>query len=223
MKQRHPFRRDIILVIVLVLLILVAIIFPRFKELRKPVTETEIIYMAPQSKLDSDLKLKEQTPEINMTPSLISMGEKPKAPDLHSDTIDFEMPVLDTFDILSNKAMEELSPKPGPPPPTKSVIWNSGHPWYRKPELIGGIDAFYNNLVYPQSEFSEKSDMSTLVKIYIETDSCVHKTKIIKSSGSAFLDKIAEDALLKTRWVPARQKRPIAIWIAFPVKFELNK
>jgi len=221
MKERQPFRRDIILIIVLLLLILVAIIFPRFKELREPVQETEIIYIEQEKRMLLDGG--DPVPEISPKSLLQAMHERPIPPELIPDSIDFEMPVLDTFEWKSFDKFEQKGP-PGPPPPSKGVVWNSGHPLYSKaPELIGGKNAFYNNLVYPRSELGDKFSTNTLVQIYIEIDSCVHKTQIIKSSGSIILDKIAEDALLKTRWIPARQKRPVAVWIAFPVTFKLDR
>lgn len=109
MKERHPLRRDIILVIVLLLLILVAIIFLRFKELGEPVQKTEIIYIEPEVKIPPVGR----APDPNIVGSLLQpMHDKPVPPELIPDSLDFEWPLLDTFDTLLNKAMEEISPKP---------------------------------------------------------------------------------------------------------------
>ncbi|MCK4530791.1 MAG: energy transducer TonB [Candidatus Marinimicrobia bacterium] len=221
MKAKHPMRRDIILIIVLLLLILTAIIFPRFSELREPVEKTEIIYMAPKTNMPTP---REPAPDI-VGSLLQPMHEKPIPPELIPDSIDFEMPVLDTFEWRSFDKYEPKKASPPPPPSKGSGIIIGGHPPYDKsPRSIGGKHAINNNIVYPDSAKRAGVEGIIVVQCHIDEYGLVQETKILKGMPGIGLDEAAMDAIKKTKWKPAVQgDRNVGVWIAIPVTFKLDK
>jgi TonB family protein len=76
---------------------------------------------------------------------------------------------------------------------------------------------------YPESARRAGAQGTTLLKLHILENGKVGEVRIEQSAGHPDLDTAAADAVRKWLFEPARiDKRPLAVWVLLPVKFELN-
>jgi TonB family protein len=238
LKQRHPLRRDIILIIVLLLLILVAIIFPRFTELREPAEETEIIYIEPENKtaINDDF-----FSNSDIVGSLLKeMAEKPIPPELIPDSISFEWPVLDTFDThFSNMVYNQRSHlnyidinfDTFPDVPGFDSVSTSKYPFFLQgspiydtpPAPLGGYDILYDNLSYPKELYWKNIEGSVILQILVQKDGTLGAVRVLKSSHYYAFDVAACKVVAKTKWLPGTcRDRNVPVVISFPLDFKMG-
>lgn len=78
--------------------------------------------------------------------------------------------------------------------------------------------------VFPQSARSAQLEGVVWIKSLIGKDGGVKESKVMKSSGIEAFDKAALDAAPKCIFKPAIQNgKPVAMWVSYKVKFELEK
>jgi periplasmic protein TonB len=76
---------------------------------------------------------------------------------------------------------------------------------------------------YPESARRAGAQGVTVLKLRILENGRVGEVLVEKSAGHPDLDMEAADAVKKWLFEPARvDKRPVAVWVLLPVKFELN-
>jgi len=76
---------------------------------------------------------------------------------------------------------------------------------------------------YPESARTAGAQGTTLLKVHILENGKVGEVQIEQSAGHPDLDTAAADAVRKWLFEPARiDKRPLAVWVLVPVKFELH-
>ena len=106
------------------------------------------------------------------------------------------------------------------------------------PEPVGGFQAIYAAVKYPESARKAGVEGKVTVNIYInkfgdvtaykikETSSVMTDNKSIIPDTKSIedLEKAAINALSSTKWVPAtKYSKPIGVWISVPIKFNLKK
>ena len=90
------------------------------------------------------------------------------------------------------------------------------------PEPIGGIKAIQDNVRYPEIAKRAGIEGKIFVKAYIDENGNVTKTQVLKSLG-AELDKAAEDAIRKTKFIPGVQDgKKVKVQVAVPIIFKLH-
>jgi protein TonB len=121
----------------------------------------------------------------------------------------------------------DLSELPEPPaPPTEGI--EAGYtfvPYDEAPQLIGGVQSISRNLVYPELARKAGVEAVVVVGVLIDAHGNPIKTQILKSSNSSIgFDEAAEAALMRTQWVPAKQRdHAVAVWVSVPIRFHLRE
>jgi protein TonB len=91
------------------------------------------------------------------------------------------------------------------------------------PVLIGGLKAIYNNLIYPDIDWSSVVEDRVIFQAFIDTNGIATQVLMMKTCGNDTLDKAAQNAIKKTLFKPAIVNgEPVGVWIAIPVSFKLN-
>jgi protein TonB len=91
---------------------------------------------------------------------------------------------------------------------------------YPTPE--GGMISLIKNIHYPETAKRAGLEGKVLVKVFINKNGDVSNAEIIKSDHSIF-DSSAINALLKTKFTPARLKgQPVNVQITIPINFKLQ-
>jgi len=104
---------------------------------------------------------------------------------------------------------------PLPPPSAPKVKFI---PYDDPPRAIGGIRP-----VYPEIEQDAGIEGVVVVQAFIDEKGRVKETIILKGIPNTGLDEAAMEAIRKTRFKPAKQrKRPVGVWISIPVNFKLK-
>jgi len=76
---------------------------------------------------------------------------------------------------------------------------------------------------YPQHVKKAGIEGNTVVQVLVDTNGTVLDTKIIKSSGNDALDKAAVVAAKKATFThPQHKGKAVRVWVAIPMKFELE-
>ncbi len=76
---------------------------------------------------------------------------------------------------------------------------------------------------YPDSARKLEQEGIVYVKMLVDLDGTVMKSMIIKSCGYPLLDEEAAETVSKWTFTPAQfQGKPVRVWVAAPMKFELR-
>jgi TonB family protein len=101
-------------------------------------------------------------------------------------------------------------------------------------DMIPNINAFvpvdqparpreYVRPEYPELSRRMEYTGTAYVKMLIDLDGSVMKVVLIKSSDFPELDSAAVEAAYKWTFTPAQlQGKPVRVWVAAPIKFELE-
>jgi TonB family protein len=94
--------------------------------------------------------------------------------------------------------------------------------WDKPPEILGGMEALQKNIVYPKEAAQEGIEGKVLVTVGIQADGTLGRVTILESVR-ADLDEAAQDAVQKTRWLPAEKDgKPISCTVVIPIQFKLE-
>ncbi|MBN1350580.1 TonB family protein [candidate division KSB1 bacterium] len=96
-------------------------------------------------------------------------------------------------------------------------------PYDVPPAPKGGWAAIAKLLKYPKSARKAGETGTVLVKTHIDEKGNILEAKGISGPENKDLWKAAEEAVLKSKWEPAKQRdKAIAVWVTVPVKFNLD-
>jgi protein TonB len=85
------------------------------------------------------------------------------------------------------------------------------------------VQSIQQLVVYPEVARLSHIEGKVIASVYIGTDGRPEKVIIEKSDNEIF-NRSAEEALLKTRFTPARQdKTPVAVWWTVPISYKLTR
>lgn len=90
------------------------------------------------------------------------------------------------------------------------------------PAIEGGMSALLKNLVYPEGALKKGIEGTVLLTVFI-SETGDPMTIEIKKSVDPMLDMAAEEAVFKTKFVPAKKDgKPVASELMVPVQFKLK-
>ena len=145
----------------------------------------------------------------------------PSRPTVPIASEDETLPEDETIDF-TDLDLDSDAPPP-PPPPELSDDVPVFVPYDEPPVPIGGYPAIQRALVYP--EIAQRAGVEGTVMIWakVGTDGVVKSTRVMRSLGPNGCDEAAMTAIKSVKWKPAMQRdRPVEVWVAVPVKFQLN-
>ncbi len=77
---------------------------------------------------------------------------------------------------------------------------------------------------YPSISHRLGEEGVVMLRVYVSAQGTPEQIQLLKSSGFARLDKAAQEAVARWRFVPARQgKIAIAEWVDIPITFQLRR
>jgi len=89
------------------------------------------------------------------------------------------------------------------------------------PEPVGGFQALYQNLEYPEMARSMNRSGASYFSIMIEANGSLSDVQLLLSSYPD-LDEAALTAIHKTKWMPAKyDDRPVPFQLVYPIMFRL--
>lgn len=154
--------------------------------------------------------------------------EKPPVPP--TPPVPVEVPdetILDDVDLDLDASLDILDTIELPPPPllVEDVVEEDEEEIFviveSMPEIIGGMDALYKEVKYP--EIARKAGIEGLVvlQVVINVDGTPSNIEVVKSA-SAILDEAAITALNKVRFIPGRQRgKNVMVRMNIPIRFRL--
>ena len=110
-----------------------------------------------------------------------------------------------------------------PPPPPEDGPTVRFIPYEVPPEPIGGYAALVKHLVYPRVAATMGLEGTVIVRAFVDKTGKVTQTSILEGFPATGMDEAAVAALKLTRFKPALQRdRPIGVWIAVPIRFQVT-
>jgi TonB family protein len=92
----------------------------------------------------------------------------------------------------------------------------------KMPEPVGGMEAIFKNVHYPDKAVKAKKEGKTMVKAVIDANGNVIKTTILISSDKVF-DAPSKEAVKKTKFTSALVNgKPVKSEIIIPIQFRLD-
>lgn len=119
---------------------------------------------------------------------------------------------------------DEMAPPPPPPPSASDEEGYRFIAFDTPPELIGGLASLNRYLEYPPLAIKAGIESSVIVGVLLDEKGNTVKTTILKDSGSKLgFEEAAQEAVMKTKWIPARQRdKPTKVWVTLKVRFQLT-
>lgn len=130
----------------------------------------------------------------------------------------------DMFDLDSDLDMDQPMDLPPPPPPEEEeeeeqqlfeVVEDM-------PEPVGGIEAIYNNLDYPEAARRAGIEGRVSVQFTVDENGNVSDVQVLRGIGGG-ADEEAVSAIRDTEWTPGRQRgRAVPVRFVYTVQFRLS-
>ncbi|MEX0778563.1 MAG: energy transducer TonB [Balneolales bacterium] len=130
----------------------------------------------------------------------------------------------DMFDLDSDLDLDAPMDLPPPPPPPEDeeeepeifqVVEDM-------PEPVGGIQAIYNNLEYPDVARRAGIEGRVSVQFTVDANGNVSDATVLRGIGGG-ADEEAISAIMNTTWTPGRQRgRPVPVRFVYTVQFRLS-
>jgi len=135
--------------------------------------------------------------------------------------------------LMACSSSKDATPTPSSPPSPPATTQppspaNSDEPEIyivvdTMPEMIGGMEAFYNNLRYPEEARAEGLQGRTILQFVVDENGAVTRPAVVRSSDHKILDDAALEALEKTPFSPGVQNgRNVKVQMTLPIVFRLN-
>jgi len=108
-----------------------------------------------------------------------------------------------------------------PDPPPEDVIPDPGT---FIPHSVQPVCSYKPMPEYPEMARQAGVEGSVIRQVYISTDGVPAQAVIMQSSGLGSMDRAAQDAVLQSRWSPARGADgvPVAVWTSVIYYFQLE-
>lgn len=130
----------------------------------------------------------------------------------------------DMFDLDSDLDLDAPLDLPPPPPPPDD---EDDEPEVFQvvedmPEPVGGIQAIYDNLTYPDVARRAGIEGRVSVQFTVGVDGTVTNAQVLRGIGGG-ADEEAVNAIMNTQWTPGRQRgRPVPVRFVYTVQFRLS-
>ncbi len=113
--------------------------------------------------------------------------------------------------------MEEPPPPPDEAPKVKFI------PYDEPPQIIGGMAALRDNIKYPEIAQEAGIEGTVIVQAFINEQGDVERVVIVKGIPKTGLNEAAKNAVMQTKWKPAKQRdRAVGVWYSIPIVFRLK-
>ena len=200
LKKRYPLTVRIMWLVSVFILIAAFLVFPRF------LAE------------DENLQLQEIVIEQIDIPQT-RQADSPPPPSRPSVPIESESEDLDEDITIAETELEDFEAwGDAPPPPTNTGPRVRFIPYDDPPVPRSPI-----NPVYPEIAQEAGIEGTVIVQAFINAKGIVEETIILKGVPNTGLDEAAAEAIMRTRFKPAKQRdRPVGVWISIPVHFTLK-
>ena len=200
LKDQYPITVRIMGLVGVLLLIVGFLIFPRFLAEDEFLRQQEIVI----EQIDIPQTRQADSPP---PPSRPSVPIESESEDLDED-ITIAETELDDYDDWGA----------APPPPTNTGPRVRFIPYDDPPVARSAIDP-----VYPEIAQEAGIEGTVIVQAFINDKGIVEETIILKGVPNTGLDEAAAEAIMRTRFKPAKQRdRPVGVWISIPVHFTLQ-
>ncbi|PKL88060.1 MAG: hypothetical protein CVV23_12205 [Ignavibacteriae bacterium HGW-Ignavibacteriae-2] len=91
------------------------------------------------------------------------------------------------------------------------------------PLPVGGVESIMQNVIYPETAKNAGIQGKVIVTALVNLQGDVIKTTVVRSAGPE-LDKAAQEAIEKTKFVPAiKNGEKVQAEVTIPVYFKLNE
>jgi periplasmic protein TonB len=146
----------------------------------------------------------------------------PKAPPKLPNPI--EAPLITTEGVVNkdeSKTEEVISA-----PPPKEIVEETEEPVFfvaveEMPQPIGGLQGIQKLIKYPEIAKRVGVEGKVFVRAFVDENGNVVNAEIVKGIGAG-CDEAALEALLKTKFIPGKQRgKPIKVQVTLPVLFKL--
>ncbi len=216
-EKAYDYRRDFMASVAMVLVLLIMVFRVHFN----PTVEVEYTERE-QPRIQLEDIIQTEQPKRPPPPP------RPRAPVAVPDEVIVEEDVFD-FDI------DRPEPTAPPPPPAPAP----GDPKAEEeeeeeeleyfiaveemPTIIGGMDALYDVLEYPDLARRAGVEGRVVVQFIIDEEGNVLNPQVIRGVGAG-LDEAAVEAIKQLRFNPGRQRgRPVAVQYTIPVTFIIDR
>jgi len=94
----------------------------------------------------------------------------------------------------------------------------------QSPELIGGLEALYREIEYPQMAREQGREGRTVLQFVVSPEGKAVEIRVLSSSGTYALDHEAHRVIRQTEWRPGMiDGEPVRVQMTLPVTFGLNR
>ncbi len=199
LKKRYPFTVRIMGLAGVIILIATFLMFPRFLADEGGLQQQEIVI----EQIDIP-----QTRQADSPPP----PARPSVP-IESESEDLDEDITIAITELADYDMWGDAPPPTSTGPRVKFIPYDDPPVARSPI----------NPVYPEIAQEAGIEGTVIVQAFINAKGIVEETIILKGVPNTGLDEAAAEAIMRTRFKPAKQRdRPVGVWISIPVHFTLR-
>ena len=199
LKKRYPFTIRIMGLAGVIILIATFLMFPRFLADDGSLQQQEIVI----EQIDIPQTRQADSPPPPARPSVPIESE--------SEDLDEDITIAETE--LADYDMWGEAPPPTNTGPRVKFIPYDDPPVARSPI----------NPVYPEIAQEAGIEGTVIVQAFINAKGIVEETIILKGVPNTGLDEAAAEAIMRTRFKPAKQRdRPVGVWISIPVHFTLR-
>jgi len=94
----------------------------------------------------------------------------------------------------------------------------------QSPELIGGLEALYRKVEYPQMAREQGKEGGAIFQFVISPEGEPIEIRLVESSGTCALDHEAHRVIRQLQWRPGVvDAEPVRVQMTFPISFSLNR
>lgn len=91
-----------------------------------------------------------------------------------------------------------------------------------KPAIVGGMEALYSTLEYPQQALQEGIETQLKASVLVNKNGKVEQISFDKETDYGF-EEAAEEALHRVQFVPGkRNEEPVNTYVTIPINFSLQ-
>lgn len=149
--------------------------------------------------------------------------ERPRTPEVVPDDEIVEDEVFDFEGDLDDGVAGDLPPPPPPVDEEEEEEIEYFEVVEDMPEIIGGMDALYDVLEYPELARRAGIEGRVSVRFIVDEQGNVVDPEIIVGAGAG-LDEAALNAIQQVSFRPGRQRgRPVPVRFTIQIRFELNR
>lgn len=130
------------------------------------------------------------------------------------------------FDLDTEFDMGDAAVFSAPPPPPPDDDFEDEPEIFTfvedMPQIVGGVEALYRNLRYPEIARRAGIEGRVVVQFVIDENGNIHNPRVVRSLGGG-TDEAAIEAIRKTKFTPGRQRgRAVKVEYTLTIVFQLE-